>query len=342
MDSRQRVYRALEFRSPDRAPRNLWYLPWVKLHESDRLGAFRREFPDDFAVPAGVLAGGDRSRGEMYRKGEAVDDWGCAWESMMDGILGEVKHSPLADDAALDAYAPPWEVIDRADWDAANRAQQANLAGDRKFMWSMAGVSLFERMQWLRGPEQLMVDLAYDTAGVRRLREMIHEFNCRMLARWAATDVDAAGFLDDWGAQNSLLISPKMWREVFKRCYREYCDLIHAGGKKVFFHSDGHITDIYEDLIEIGVDAINSQLFCMDIEQIGRRFAGRITFWGEIDRQWVLPFGTVDDVRNAVRRVRRALDDGRGGVIAQCEWGPNYPAENIRAVFETWNEPMEG
>ena len=87
------------------------------------------------------------------------------------------------------------------------------------------------------------------------------------------------------------------------------------------------------------MDALNSQLFCMDIEELGRRFRGQITFWGEIDRQHVLPFGTADDVRAAVRRVRAALDDGRGGVIAQCEWGIGVKAENIAAVYETWDEP---
>jgi uroporphyrinogen decarboxylase len=88
----------------------------------------------------------------------------------------------------------------------------------------------------------------------------------------------------------------------------------------------------------VGIDALNAQLFCMDIEEIGRRFKGKITFWGEIDRQWVLPFGSEDDVRAAVRRVRAALDDGRGGAIAQCEWGNDVSKENVATVFETWNE----
>ncbi len=99
------------------------------------------------------------------------------------------------------------------------------------------------------------------------------------------------------GAQRGLLISPKLWRGFYKPLYAEYCRIAHAAGKFVFFHSDGHIMEIYPDLIEIGVNAVNSQLFCMDIEEIGRRFKGQITFWGEIDRQNVLPFGTVDDVR---------------------------------------------
>jgi uroporphyrinogen decarboxylase len=144
--------------------------------------------------------------------------------------------------------------------------------------------------------------------------------------------------MDDWGAQRTLLISPKQWRSLFRPLYKDYCDLIHSAGKFAFFHSDGHITDIYPDLIEIGVDAVNSQLFCMDIEELGQRFRGQVTFWGEISRQDILPFGTPDDVRAAVRRVRAALDDGQGGVFAQCEWGIGVSAENVATVYETWLE----
>jgi uroporphyrinogen decarboxylase len=151
--------------------------------------------------------------------------------------------------------------------------------------------------------------------------------------------VDGISFMDDWGSQHTLLISPKLWREFYKPLYAEYCRMIHAAGKFVFYHSDGHIFDIIPDLIEIGVDALNSQLFCMDIEEIGRRYRGQVTFWGEIDRQHVMPFGTVAEVQAAVQRVRAALDDGRGGVIAQCEWGIDVSAENVAAVFAAWEEP---
>jgi uroporphyrinogen decarboxylase len=102
-------------------------------------------------------------------------------------------------------------------------------------------------------------------------------------------------------------------------------------------HSDGYILDIYEHLIEIGVDAINSQLFIMPIEEIGQRFKGRITFWGELDRQHVLPFGSPDDVRAAVRRVRNALGGEKdGGVIGQAEFNKDVSLENMRAFFEAW------
>ena len=84
------------------------------------------------------------------------------------------------------------------------------------------------------------------------------------------------------------------------------------------------------------MDAINSQLFTMDIEELGRLYKGKVTFWGEMDRQHTLPFGTPDEVRADVTRVHQALDTGNGGVIAQCEWGKLDPAANIRAVYQSW------
>ena len=65
-----------------------------------------------------------------------------------------------------------------------------------------------------------------------------------------------------------------------------------------------------------------------------------MTFWGEIDRQHILPYGTPDEVRGAVLRVRHILDDGHGGVIAQCEWGKDNTRRNIEAVFRAWLEPL--
>jgi len=341
MDSRERVFRCLEFRKPDRAPRNLWALPWVSQYAAEARKALLKDFPEDFIGAGGVLGPSDRVRGERARRGTSVDEWGCMFECKEDGVIGEVNRPPLADWSALDRFRPPWEMVERANWGAVGRAQEANLAGPRKFMLCGTSLRPFERMQFLRGSENLFVDLAYGTAQLRRLRDMIHEFNMKELAGWVKTDCDGLSFMDDWGSQTNLLISPKMWRETFKPLYKDYCDAIRAAEKKIFFHSDGHIAAIYEDLVELGVDAVNSQLFCMDIEELGRRFRGRITFWGEIDRQWVLPFGTVEDVRRAVGRVRRALDGGTGGVIAECEWGVRTPPENVRAVFEAWLKPID-
>jgi hypothetical protein len=337
MTGRERVRRALTFQHPDRAPRELWVLPGIPMFRQAEMDAVLARFPSDFAAPEVRYGVARRARGTEAALGTYVDAWGCPFTVAQPGVIGEVKEPPLADWSALATFRPPNEILDEADFSQVN----ASCAATDCFVKAGTTVRPFERMQFLRGSENLFLDLAWQPAELYRLRDMVHEFFLRELMLWVKTDVDGLSFMDDWGTQHSLLISPALWRSFFKPLYADYCRLIHQAGKFVFFHSDGYILDIIPDLIEIGVDALNSQLFCMDIEEIGRRFKGQITFWGEIDRQWVLPFGSVEDVWAAVRRVRRALDDGRGGVIAECEWGNDVPRENIEAVFEAWLAPVE-
>ena len=198
----------------------------------------------------------------------------------------------------------------------------------------------FERLQFLRGTEATFIDLISGDKAARSLLAMLHDFFCREMQMWADSEVDGVEFMDDWGSQDALLIAPEMWRAIFKPLYRDYCEILHAKDKFAFFHSDGDISDIFGDLIDVGVDAVNSQLFAMNIERLAKRFRGQVTFWGEIDRQRVLPFGTIEESREAVLRVRRALDYGAGGLIAQCEWGLDVPIHKIAAIFDQWQQPL--
>ncbi len=338
MTSRERVMRALKFQNPDRAPFDLWHLAGVGMLRRDELEAVLKRFPSDFGGPRMRYGQARRSKGSPAEVGEYTDEWGCVWSVAEIGVCGEVKRPPLEDWSALATFTPPWEMIDEADFSQVD----ASCAASDKFMRAGTQIRPFERLQFLRGTENLLMDLAWQPKELFDLIEMIHDYFLKDLEKWVKTDIDGLSFMDDWGAQSSLLISPDLWRQIFKPLYKQYCDMMKAHGKAVFFHSDGYIMDIYPDLIELGVDAVNSQLFCMDIEELARLYKGKITFWGEVCRQRILPFGTVDEVREAVRRVRRALDDGRGGVIAQCEWGNRDPRENIEAVYETWLEaPVE-
>jgi hypothetical protein len=205
-----------------------------------------------------------------------------------------------------------------------------------KFVLAGCRVRPFEQIQFMRKSENLYLDLAERPRELFILLDRIHRFYLEELELWARTEVDGLLFSDDWGGQSSLLISPAQWRELFKPLYREYVEIAHRSGKAMFMHSDGYIMDIIPDLVEIGVDALNSQIFCMDIESLGELFRGKITFWGEIDRQHILPYGTPEEVRAAVRSVWSALYD-HGGVIAQCEFGIGAKPENVRLVFETWS-----
>ncbi|GMU92785.1 MAG: hypothetical protein AMXMBFR4_18430 [Candidatus Hydrogenedentota bacterium] len=335
MNSRDRVIRAIERRRPDRAPRDLWRLPGVEIFRKKELDALLERFPLDFEAPPSAYGPSLRASGVPNRIGAYTDEWGCVWSVFEDGVAGEVKWHPLSDWNALSTFTAPWEVLDQADLSKVD----AHCRATDRFVRANTSVRPFERMQFLRGTENLYLDLAYMPSELFTLRDRIHEFYLREIELWSRTGVDGIFFMDDWGSQSNLLIDPELWRSFFKPLYRQYCETIHNAGKLVFFHSDGFIEPIIPDLIEIGIDALNSQLFCMNIEELALRYKGKLTFWGEICRQRVLPFGTPSDVRNAVRRVRAAFDDGVGGLIAQCEWGLHDPAENIAAVFEAWLEP---
>ena len=168
--------------------------------------------------------------------------------------------------------------------------------------------------------------------------EKMHDFYCRYLTKLAQTDVDGLQIMDDWGSQQALLINPATWRELFRPIYRDYIDIAKKYGKKIFMHSDGYILDIIPDLIDLGLDALNSQIFCMGIDRL-KQFRGKITFWGEMDRQNLLVRGTPQQIRAAVQSVYENLWNG-GGCIAQCEFGPGANPENVMAVYAAWNEVL--
>jgi uroporphyrinogen decarboxylase len=330
---RELVSRTLRFEPVPRVPRQVWMLPVAKHEHPEDALALARDFPDDIVSPPFDPPPVACVRGDRYSPGTCVDEWGCEFVNLAPGIIGEVKDPLLKSyESDLGKVRPPYEWVN-AGLEGVNEA----CARSDRFMLAAPGINPFERMQWIRGTESLFVDLIERPPGLAKLRDLVHEWNLAMIDGWARTEVDGIGWSDDWGTQRAMLIDPALWRDFFKPLYRQYVERIHAAGKFAFMHSDGWILDIYEDLIEIGVNAINSQLFCMDIEEIGRRFKGRITFWGEIDRQHILPYASVEEVRQAVRRVARSLYDGHGGVIAQCEYGAGAKPENVRAVFDEWD-----
>lgn len=314
MNSRELVHAALEFQTVERIP-----LEGGK--------------NSDVAEPPYRYGAGRSDYRRLYKKGVWRDDWGCCFEAAEDGVLGEVKQYLLADWSALKQFTPPWDVLDDADLSRVN----PTCAESDKFQIKLWRTQLFQRMQYLRGTEQLFMDLAYGDAEVFKLRDMVHEFYLKEVEMWSQTDVDAIHLEDDWGTQNALFISPQMWREYFKPLYRDYCEIAHSYHKKVVMHCDGYITDIIGDLAEIGVNAVNAQLDCMDLQELENRFGGKIAFWGGFGRQYYLPFGSVDEVRAEVLRIAEILlSSRRTGVIGGCNVDKDAKRENIDAMYEQW------
>jgi uroporphyrinogen decarboxylase len=331
MTSRELVLDSLELRSPARVPRQLWTLPWAEKTWPGELAAIRSRYPDDIVTCPAFLRQPLRTSGQEYEPGLFVDEWGCRFENRQAGIIGQVKDPVIKSWADLGSVRIPRERLS-VDLGRVDEFCERSRAFVLAKTWSRP----FELLQFLRGPENLYIDLAERPDGLFRLIETIQAFYREEMELWATTEVDGLVFADDWGGQSSLLVAPDLWREIFKPLYRDYVEIAHRHGKYAFMHSDGAIAAILPDLVEIGLDALNAQLFTMDIGAIGKRFAGRLTFWGEVDRQWLLPYGSPADVAEAVRTVRQALWR-EGGVIAQCEFGIGARPENVAAVFDAWD-----
>ncbi len=333
MTSRELVKNTLEFNNTGRVPRQLWTLPWARMFEGEKLAAIQEAYPDDIIWDMPVAyAQKPRTIGEQYETGKYTDEWGCVFSSIHRGIIGEVKEPLIkgADWEDADKVRFPEELLT---FDA-NRVNECCRNTD-KFVLQTDAVRPFERLQFLRGTENLFMDIALENEGMLRFMEKLHAFNCRVMEAWSRTDVDALFMMDDWGSQNSLLINPEAWVKLFKPMYAEYCAIAKKSGKKIFMHSDGHTLALIPHLIEMGVDAANLQIFCIGLENL-RQFKEKLTFWGEIDRQWILPYGTVADVESAAEQAYETLW-ANGGCVAQCEFGPGAKPENVEAVFRAWS-----
>jgi len=338
--SKEIVKRCLTFDYPERLPRQMWFLPWAQTNYPDVLKEIERRFPSDFAGPDYFYRPSAKVKGDPYKKGNYTDEWGCVFKNLQDGIIGEVRDPILKDINEWKSIEPPYEQLPKSGaelqqaYDAVSRSYEKT----DKFVVANINPRPWERYQFIRGTENAMMDIMMPELGGADLLTMIHEFYLREIEIWVKSDVDAISFMDDWGAQSQLLIPPDLWRDMFKPLYKDYCDLAKAHGKFTFMHSDGFIQDIYPDLIEVGVDAVNSQLFCMDMAELGRTAKGKITFWGEIDRQHILPDPNPQAGRDAVQKAAKYLYDPSGGIIAQLEFGPGANPDTVLAVYEEWDK----
>jgi len=330
IESRELVRKTLEFDSPQRIPRQLWLLPWAEIHYPAESARIRKVYPDDIAQAPAVYTKPPQLSGGKYRAGIYIDEWGCHFDNKEEGLMG-IVHEPLIREwSELERFKAPESMLS-IDKEAINSFCRHT---DR-FVYAGSIVRPLERFQFIRTMEQSFMDVMLEEPGYLELLKILHEHFCKEVEVWSQTEVDAVFLMDDWGTQHQMMLSPEIFRKHFKPMYRDYCNIAHHYGKYVFMHSDGQIEEIIPDLIEVGVDALNSQLFCMDFERLGSIAAGKITFWGEIDRQNLLPNATKQEIFDAVNTVKHYLYKN-GGIIAQCEFGPAAKAENVEAVFEAW------
>lgn len=327
MNGRQRVIRAIEMTGPDRVPIMHDVLAGAVARHGESLDRLHARFPQD------LVRVGSSTYGEFGPEigVPSRDPWGCLWTRHTDEHKGQVTFHPLADWSGLDDYRPPDTSTDEIM--AAVLQRIAAAAGEK---YTLAdGDTLWQRMYYLHGFAPIHADVLLEPDRCRRLRDVILEVILQRVRRLAELDgLDGVHFRDDWGTQQAMAIRPDLWREMFKPAYRTMFEAVHAGGKHVWFHSDGVIDPIIPDLIELGADVLNPQSNCMPRELLASLVAGRVCLLGDLDRQWALPCGSTDDVRAAVRADIDTYARFHGGLIARGEVAGDVPLANVEAMLE--------
>lgn len=210
-----------------------------------------------------------------------------------------------------------------------------------KYILAMVYGSHFEKANSVRGIENFLADMAGEPEFARKLLSRIIDKNMVMLENFlSAPEIDGVLLGSDWGSQLDLLMSPAVWDDMIRPGEQKEYGLIHSCGKDVWVHSCGNITKLIPALIEMGVDVLNPvQPEAMELSFLKSEFGEKITFWGGVGTQKILPMGTPEEVKREVRRVRNMMSAGGGYILAPSqEIQGDIPAENIIALLEAAKE----
>ena len=254
-------------------------------------------------------------------------------------IYMEVVEHPLAnvrEPQQVEDFAFPDPLAEGRYDDAAKdieKYQQSHfLVGDME-------LTMFDMMAQLVGLEKLLLDMAMGEAYVEGLIERTKQFALAVGKKLVAMGVDGIWAGDDFGSQNGMLISPPMWRRYFKERYRQVYAELKAVNPDVMLmqHSDGAVAPILGEWIEVGMEVFNPvqpNVPGHTPEELKSRFGDRLSFWGAIDQQNLLPFGTPGEIEADVKAKIEVLGRGGGYMVAPAHIiQAETPLENVEAFI---------
>jgi len=279
-----------------------------------------------------------------------IDSWGSGQSEVKPGHWYPGVH-PMPEARAveeLDAYQG-WPDMSDPTRIAHVRETARALADENQFAIMATPWLLFpfERAHAMQGLEKFLLNMAIEPEFARAMLEKINGYCKQLMGRFLnelGENVDIIKIGDDLGTEKSLLISPRMYRDILKPIHADLIDFIKARtNAKIFFHSDGDVAPLIEDFIEIGVDILNpiqtSAGSMADLAALKKRFGSNIVFCGGIDSQNILPHGSTEDVRREVQRVMRILGPGGGCMIGAVHTVMNdVPPENVLAMVDAVEE----
>ncbi len=369
MNSRQRVRAALNHVQPDRIPVDFGSTNVTTIHKEVYLKLLSilniqdnnirmMDFAQQLVIPCDELLQhfnvdtrcvklhhSSNSKIKFLSDDEFIDDWGLLWKRPEGGLYYDVINNPMGMVSSVEeVHRLPWpEISDIASAEGVSQEAQRLYDTTEYSLVGSFGSSIFMRAQFLRGYEQLFIDMAIQPEIAEALFDRILEIRIGLVAMLldsAGEYLDVIELADDLAGQNGPLLSPQLYRDLIKPRTKALIDYIKSRSKaKIMYHCCGSVVEFIEDFIEIGIDIINPVQVSakdMDTRVLKEKYGDRIVFWGGIDAQRILPNGTVDDVEKETRKRLAELGEGGGYVaFASHNIQADVSPENIIAMFST-------
>ncbi|MFQ6036818.1 MAG: uroporphyrinogen decarboxylase family protein [Sedimentisphaerales bacterium] len=339
----QNTLRAIRFEQPDYIPIVFWINPACWHHYQPELlfalmaehrilfGEFNQkneELPE--ALPE--IAPWERA-GVPY-----TDAWGCVWETTDDGITGTVTEHPLADWSALESFTPPDPTetngMTEIDWSSIKSVVSKSKSQGKSYAGSLEHGHTFQRLSYLRGYENLLLDMADRQPKLWRLIEMVETFNIGIVQRYLDAGAEMMCYPEDLGMQRGPLLSPEHFRNFIKPIYEHLMAPVHKAGCLVHMHSDGDIRNLADEIVLSGVDVLNLQDLVNGVDWIAENLKGKVCIDLDIDRQQITPFGSPKQIDTLIREEVEKLGSREGGLMLLYGLYPGVPLENVKAIMD--------
>jgi len=352
MSPRERVLTTLSLREPDKVPKYIRFTPEMKIKMREKIDTDNYE--DYFGIeirrvgfkPAKEPPDFSPYYDRPLPEDTYFDDWGIPF---VEGSEGHIKREfyPMANfKTEKELLEYPWPDF-MAPYRHEHLEREVGSLHDQGYavigrLTEVSGGFIFETAWQLRGMENLFTDFYDNPDFTRTLLDKITQINAQVSRRFAEAGVDILWLADDIGMQDTMLMSPYMWRKWLKPRLKHLID----SAKKVnphihiFYHSDGFIEPVIPELIEVGVDILNPvQPECMDPVKLKKLYGNKLSFFGTIGVQTVMPFGSPEDVKLNVKEMIEKVGKGGGFIIAPTHFVSSQVSwENVEAFFEAVEE----
>ena len=321
---------AFNFNNPDKIPviYNIWHPGGLSRHGQKMIDLYK-QYPPDNPIAFGDIPapppGTIQADGKYHEI--KTDEWGTEWEYLIYGITGHPKHYPFESWAqAKDYQFPPLPVGDL--WKVKEQRQQ------HLIFWGW--VSLAEKLCALRPIDEVWMDAISEDEDFLVFLDRMVDYWQEAIEKALDAGVDVVVFGDDWGTQNSTMISPELFRRVFKPRFKRLMDPIKAAGRRVFFHSCGYLGGIFDELLDLGINGLWPQIRLHESnpDMMAKCREHKVAIFIHPDRQNLIPLGTPAEIDAEIRRYAEFYKKNGGGAIFHVEMENDAPFENVKALVQ--------